>query len=138
MADEVAVTVDRTAMFALWDLRNRLHEASRQLEVVGPTAVVRMLAFVANEYGEVWEETAPFLTGTLASSTREIVIFDTGRVFIDPAVRNPILGGYPVEYGPKVHGRKPWVNTLFYGETARITSEAKDMIWEAMNEVFIQ
>ncbi len=134
----VEITVDRSSMFALWDLRNRLHEASRQLQVVGPTAVTRMLAFVTNEYGEAWEESAPFLTGSLASSTREMVIFDTGRVFIDPAIRNPILGGYPAEYGPEVHKRKPWVNRLFYGETARITKEAQDMIWEAMNEVFAQ
>lgn len=134
----VEITVDRSSMFALWDLRNRLHEASRQLQVVGPTAVTRMLAFVTNEYGEAWEENAPFLTGSLASATREEVIFDTGRVFIDPAVRNPILGGYPAEYGPKVHQRKPWVEQVFYSETKRIVEGAQDMIWEAMNEVFAQ
>ncbi len=134
----VEITVDRSSMFALWDLRNRLHEASRQLQVVGPTAVTRMLAFVTNEYGESWEENAPFLTGSLASATREEVIFDTGRVFIDPAVRNPILGGYPAEYGPKVHTRKPWVEQVFYSETKRIVEGAQDMIWEAMNEVFAQ
>ncbi len=134
----VEITVDRSSMFALWDLRNRLHEASRQLQVVGPTAVTRMLAFVTNEYGEAWEENAPFLTGSLASATREEVIFDTGRVFIDPAVRNPILGGYPAEYGPKVHTRKPWVEQVFYSETKRIVEGAQDMIWEAMNEVFAQ
>lgn len=134
----VEITVDRSSMFALWDLRNRLHEANRQLQVVGPTAVTRMLAFVTNEYGEAWEEDAPFLTGSLASATREKVIFDTGRVSIDPAVRNPILGGYPAEYGPKVHARKPWVKRVFYSETKRIVEGAQDMIWEAMNEVFAQ
>lgn len=136
MADEVAITIDRMSMLALWELRNRAVEANRQLQTVGPTAVVRMLAFVTGEYGEKWEEEAPFLTGSLASATREQVIFDTGRVYIDPAVRNPILGGYPAEYGPKVHLRKPWVNDVFYSETARIVGEAKGMIWDAMNEAF--
>lgn len=134
---DVAVTVDRSAMFALWDLRNRLMQANRELQTTGPTAVVRMLAFIAGEYGEAWEEEAPFLTGSLASSTREQVIFDTGRVFIDPATVNPILGGRPSVYGPVVHDtRKPWVEQVFYSETARIVKEGQDMIWEAMDEVF--
>lgn len=132
----VEITVDRSSMFALWDLRNRLIAANRELQVTGPTAVVRMLAFVSGEYGKAWEETAPFLTGSLASATREQVVFDTGRVYIDPAVRNPILGGYPAEYGPEVHKRRPWVNEVFYSETARIVKEAQDLIWEAMNEAF--
>lgn len=132
----VEITVDRSSMFALWDLRNRLIAANRELQVTGPTAVVRMLAFVSGEYGKAWEEAAPFLTGSLASATREQVVFDTGRVYIDPAVRNPILGGYPAEYGPEVHKRRPWVNEVFYSETARIVKEAQDLIWEAMNEAF--
>ena len=136
MADEVTITVDRSSMFALWELRNKVIEANRQLQVSGPTAVVRMLAFVTGEYGKAWEDSAPFLTGSLASATREQVVFDTGRVYIDPAVRNPILGGYPAEYGPIVHNRRPWVNEVFYSETARIVKEAQVIIWEAMNEVF--
>ena len=136
MADEVTITVDRSSMFALWELRNKVIEANRQLQATGPTAVVRMLAFVTGEYGKAWEDSAPFLTGSLASATREQVVFDTGRVYIDPAVRNPILGGYPVEYGPEVHKRRPWVNDVFYSETKRIVEEGQQMIWEAMNEVF--
>jgi hypothetical protein len=135
---EVAVTIDRSSMFALWDLRNRLHEASRQLQTTGQTAVVRMLAFVTSEYGEAWEESAPFLTGSLASATREQVIFDTGRVFIDPSTVNPILGGRPSEYGPTVHMRRPWVEQVFYTETQRIVEEGQQLIWEAMDEVFIK
>lgn len=135
----IDVEIDRTSMFALWDLRNRLHEANRQLEATGETAVVRMLAFITSEYGEKWEEESPFLTGSLASATREQVIFDTGRVFIDPSTVNPILGGKPSEYGPKVHDeRNPWVERVFYSETARIVKEGQEIIWSAMDEVFRQ
>lgn len=134
----VDVEIDRRAMFDLWELRDKLHAAQRELETTGPTATVRMLAFVVNEYGEAWEDNAPFLTGTLASSTREIVIFNTGRVFIDPANVNPILGGKPVDYGPKVHQRKPWVSDVFYSETKRIVTKGQNMLFESMDEIFAQ
>ena len=134
----VAVEIDRMSMLALWDLRNRLQVAQRQLQTVGPTATVRMLAFIVDEYDEVWEERAPFLTGTLASATRSQVVFDTGRVFIDPATVNPIMGGRPVDYGPQVHERRPWVEQLFYSETPRIVKDAQETLWDAMDGIFRQ
>lgn len=51
---------------------------------------------------------SPRLTGTLAASHRERMRdVKCGEVYIDPAVRNVILGGAPAVYGPAVHRMGP-------------------------------
>jgi hypothetical protein len=47
---------------------------------------------------------APYRTGTLRSAHRSHMVSGVaGEVYIDPTVRNLILGGFPVAYGPMVH-----------------------------------
>jgi hypothetical protein len=120
----------------LEQVRRAHQRANRELQTKGNTAAVRMLAFATGEFGRVWEERAPFLTGTLASATRELVLDDRGRVFIDPTVENPVFGGRPAVYGPAVHVRKPWVDTLMKTDGPRILVAAGKMLFGELDGIF--
>lgn len=103
----------------------RAHAAAvAQMVVGGGTAADRMVAFVTTELGAAWERGAPKLTGTLAAATREQVFDTEGKVFIDPGIVNPVFGGRPGEYGPIVHGRKPWVDQVFSNDAPNILATA--------------
>lgn len=128
--------IDQKSMAELWELRRRHNQAARELVERGDTALTRMVAFVTTEFGEAWENSAPRLTGTLASATRERVRNEEGRVFIDPTIENPILGGLPSIYGPIVHNRNPWVQTIFRDETPRIVSQAANRFFDELDRIY--
>ena len=120
----IEVSIDQESMREIKELRRRHHNAVKQLATTGNTAVTRMLAFASAEIGQKWEERSPYLTGTLSKATREQVFGGVGKVFIDPTIENPILGGYPSIYGPVVHRRKPWVQRVFVNDVPRIVTDA--------------
>lgn len=123
----------------LWELRDRHRAAVSQLVTNGRTAVSRALAFIVSQYGYFWEKTAPWLTGTLASATRERVFNNEGRVFIDPTIENPVTGGFAAVYGPVVHDtRNPWVTRLYYDQTEQILRDGADLLWDALDEIYSQ
>lgn len=128
--------IDQRSLRELEELRRRHHAAARALRTTGNTAVTRVLAYVTTELGEVWENTAPRLTGTLASATRERIFQDQGKVFIDPTVENPVFGGMPVRYGPAVHGRKPWVDQLWANDMPRIMAEGGERLFREMDGIY--
>ena len=128
--------IEQKSLDELAQLRRRLLEANKQLKITGNTAVTRMLAFVTTETSQVWESTAPKLTGTLRSATRERISQGTGRIFIDPAVENPVFGGFPVKYGPEVHDRKPWVAILFQSDVPGILEKGGTKLFNEMDGIF--
>lgn len=128
--------IDERSLRELEELRRRHHEAARALRTTGNTAITRVLAFVTTELGEVWENRAPVLTGTLASATRERIFADYGKVFIDPTVENPVFGGMPVRYGPAVHGRKPWVDQLWANDMPRIMVEGGKRLFAELDGIY--
>lgn len=131
----ISVEIAQESMQALWRLRRQHQEALRRLD--GPLPD-RMVAFVAVRIGQRWEEDAPRLTGTLASATREQILQGEGRVFIDPTVENPILGGLPSVYGPAVHERNPWVDRIYHTDTPQILTDMSKVFFDELNEVYAQ
>lgn len=119
----IKIEITDESMRQLWALRRAHQMAARQMETKGDTAVTRLVAFVTTRLGQRWEETAPYLTGTLASATREQIFGEQGKVFIDPTVENPVFGGLPVIYGPAVHKRRPWVDAVFVSDAPGIIVE---------------
>lgn len=134
----VSVQIATESVAEIEELRRRLHQAARELVTSGDTAVTRMIAYVATEFGEKWEADAPRLTGTLAAATRERLIDGTGKVFIDPSVTNPVFGGNPAEYGPAVHSRKPWVGQIMVSDAPGILSKAGEQFFAEIAEMFNQ
>jgi len=128
--------IEQRSIAELEALRRKLHDAAKELKTTGGTATTRMLAFVTTEIGMVWENTAPVLTGTLRSATRERIFDNAGRVFIDPSVENPVFGGFPVKYGPKVHDRKPWVATLWQTNVPGILGKGGEQLFREMDSIF--
>lgn len=129
----IITEIDQKSLDELWELRRRHQEAVRQLD--GPLPD-RMIAFVASRIGERWEQDAPRLTGTLASATRERVFGGEGRVFIDPSIENPVLGGLPSIYGPVVHDRNPWVERVYRSDTPQIMSDMAQEFWGELDKVY--
>lgn len=61
---------------------------------------------------------SPYLYGVLQGAHRGTVTPEpdgaTGRLFIDPSVVHPVLGGRPVVYGTEIHNEdRPWMQTAF-------------------------
>lgn len=117
-------------------LRRAHANAAKAMIITGDTAATRMVAFVTTQMGAAWELRAPRLTGTLASATREQVFDAEGKVNIDPTVVNPVFGGSPAEYGPIVHGRKPWVDQVFSQDAPQILSTAGTRFFGEIDEEF--
>ena len=73
---------------------------------------------------------SPRLTGTLASAHRERMVSNrVGEVYIDPVVRNVILGGRPVHYGPAVHAMgypRNWMERTTTEKGKMIVQRASD------------
>lgn len=120
----------------LWELRRKLAAAAREVVTSGDTAVTRFTAFVTTELGDRWEATAPRLTGTLASATRERIEGGEGKVFIDPSVVNPVFGGYPAVYGVEVHDRKPWVEILYTQGAQSVLVEGGQKFFGEFDRIF--
>lgn len=117
-------------------LRRAHANAARQLIDSGNTANNRMVAFVATELAQRWELRAPRQTGTLAAATREQIFDAEGKVFIDPTVVNPVFGGRPVDYGPVVHSRNPWVDRVFSQDAPKILSSAGERFFGEIDEEY--
>lgn len=61
------------------------------------------------------QDRSPYLYGVLHGAHRDEFVGDIGRwgnfgrVFIDPSITHPIMGGRPYEYGQRLHiGGRPW------------------------------
>jgi hypothetical protein len=134
----IDVEIAPESMAEIEELRRRMHNAALQLVHTGNTAVDRMVAYAITNLGERWEADAPRLTGTLAAATRERIIDETGKVFIDPTVTNPVFGGNPVEYGPAVHSRKPWVGRIMVSDAPGILTKAGVEFFAEIAEIFNQ
>ena len=135
----IEVVIGNESIEQLQDLRRRHQAAIKALETTGDTPTVRMLAFISSRIGDVWENTAPILTGTLRSATREEVEGGQARVFINPSVVNPILGGKPSVYGPKVHAdRNPWVERLYHGAAPRIVQQGIEKFTSEFDDIYNQ
>ena len=89
---------------------------------MGAFTVPGRMAIAVERIREEGRRTSPFYTGTLSLSHRGTVEVEqpsdttevvTARVFIDPDVVNPILGGQPAVYGVEVNDRKPWWDDLW-------------------------
>ena len=89
---------------------------------VGAFTVPGRMAVAAERIREEGRRTSPYYTGTLALSHRATVEVEqpsdttevvTARIFIDPDIVNPILGGHPAVYGIEVNDRKPWWDDLW-------------------------
>lgn len=132
----IITEIDQRSLDELERLRWRHHQAARLLRTSGETAVTRMLAFVSTELGGLWEANAPRVTGTLASATREQQLAEAARVFIDPTVENPVSGGFPAEYGPRVHQRKPWVERIYTQDAPRVLQEGGRQLFHEMDGVY--
>lgn len=130
------VEIDPKSIKKLEALRRAHANALRQLAFSGDTAATRMVAFVTTELGKQWELRAPRLTGTLAAATREQVFNEQGLVDIDPAVVNPVFGGSPVEYGPVVHGRTPWVDQVFSQDAPKILGAAGERFFGEFDDEY--
>ena len=63
-------------------------------------------------FREATQERSPYLYGILRGAHFDDLIEGDdpmGLVAIDPSVWHPILGGYPNEYGARIHGEgRPW------------------------------
>jgi len=119
-------------------LRLRLRLANQWLVIGGDSGPTRMVAYVTTELGDKWEANAPRLTGTGAAATREEVLDDIGKVFIDPTVTNPVFGGHPADYMPVVHQRQPWVAALMASDAPGILSKAGELFFAELQEIFAE
>ncbi len=102
----------RKELAKLFNLRRVNRKVLRSMKFGNEDPFKAAVINVTEELGKRWEQTAPRLTGTLASATRQQYRDKEGRVFIDSGVRNPVFGGRPSTYGPIVHKRQPWVSNL--------------------------
>lgn len=80
---------------------------------------------------------SPWLTGTLSTAHRGDVYPEQagvtrGVVYIDPAVVNPVFGGYPSVYGPIVHRRKPWLLSVAVLEGPGVLNDAAQELAQLM------
>lgn len=132
----IAVEIDQRSLDELWQLRLANHRAIRELQTTGDTAVTRMLAFVTTRIGEQWGATAPYLTGSLASATREAFYGDEAQVFTDPSVENPITGGFPSVYGQQVHQRKPWIERVYTDYAPLVLQKGAEQFYGEIDEIY--
>lgn len=130
-------TVEQEAKLEeLWELRRK------NLQVLdgiteGGDIVKAALAQAAQSMSTAAGRRAPRLTGTLQSAHRgELMAGYLGRVFISPTVQNPVFGGYPVEYGPIVHERKPWFDQTIISDGQAILGYAGEMIFGRIGDIW--
>lgn len=72
-------------------------------------------AWVAAEAADYAREISPFWTGALSTSHITEQDDEMTVVYLNPAVRNPLTGDPPAEYGVKVHERDD--GSAFYART---------------------
>jgi len=95
----------------------------------GGDAVQAGLAYAAGELSIEASEVAPFLYGVLSSAHRGEVKGKMARVFIDPSVVHPVLGGKPAQYGAELHeSGRPWFQWTLERHGERVTKEAGNQI----------
>ena len=100
------------ALRQLWRFRQANRQALQDIFTAEGGTLRGLLAGVTDQVAEVASQLAPWLTGTLASAHRgrleESQSQLAGVVYIDPAVVNPVFGGYAAVYGAEVHQEQPW------------------------------
>lgn len=132
----IDVQIDPRSVQEIEELRRRHQRTAQELITSGDTAVTRMLAFVTTKLGDRWEADAPRLTDALAGATREDIFDDTGKVFIDPTVQNPVFGGYPAVYGPAVHSRNMWVGRIMAQDAPGILVEGGERFFDEIGAIY--
>lgn len=133
------VTIAPQSMQQIEELRRMHREAFRAIDATTLGSPAEQMIFkIIERAGEVWEGTAPRQTGTLAAATRERLFDGNGRIFIDPSVSNPVSGGLPVVYGPVVHQRRPWVDSLVNVTLPGIMFRASEEFLDEFGEIYRQ
>jgi hypothetical protein len=80
------------------------------LVIGGDSGPTRMVAYVATELGDEVGGGRAAPDWHWRGATREEVLDDTGKVFIDPTVTNPVFGGHPADYMPWfTSGSRGWL-----------------------------
>lgn len=109
----------------------KIYLAVQPRGAVGPTGDLTALIWnvalqAAIEAGKI----APRYTGTLAGSHRRVMISNrVGEVYLDPAIKNLTLGGYPAVYGPIVHRMgypRNWMERTVNEKGRKIVERAGD------------
>lgn len=130
-------TVEQEAdLSKLWELRAanlRVLEGIRD----GGELVTEVLTQAAISLSAAAGRRAPRLTGTLQSAHRGEYVNPYSRVFIDPSVQNPVLGGYPALYGPIVHDdRRPWFDETIAADAPGILTHAGEMLFGRLGGIW--
>lgn len=93
-------------------LQEKYHRWALMLERHRSSPVGKLLAGASVEIRDTAAYLSPWLTGTLSMSHRTEFQGEGDEmeavVFVSDRYRNPLNQGNPAEYGPIVHGRKPW------------------------------
>lgn len=131
---DVQITDESLAEIA--ELRRRHRRAVEALAARADTPLGQMLIDVTLQLGQKWEQGAPWLYGVLSRATRERIFNDTGRVFIDPSITHPVLGGRPAVYGPVQHRRTPWVERVVSQDAPRIVNDAGQKFFREIGDIY--
>lgn len=108
------------ALQRLFQLRKMHNRVSTEMQPRPDTEITHAVMGATNELRDLATAAAPMITGTLKSSHRAIFTAAPveGYVILDSSYTNPVFGGRPVDYGPKVHAgtgwasrAKPWMQT---------------------------
>lgn len=104
---------NRQVMHAYREIQEFHQRNLRLISKTPPASIVSVMAKVAELTVAYATGIAPYLTGTLAYSHRGELEVGNGYVnaiiFLDPTVVNPVFGGKPVDYGPRVQEDQPWL-----------------------------
>jgi hypothetical protein len=131
------IEIDPASKRALLELRRRNREALRVI-TPGESGLDDLIADATLQLRDAAERNAPRLTGALARAHRGQFADLVGRVFIDPSAQNPVSGGFPAEYGPVVHGRKPWMAEAVARDAPRILIATGERLFERFDGVYRQ
>ena len=115
---ELIATAKMTQLRVLaqrWKEAEGIFAAEHALNVPGRLAAVGM------KLRESGADSSPYFTGTLSASHRSQTTITrtiygstvTTSIFIDPDVENPILGGYPAEYGVTQNQLTGWWDNIY-------------------------
>lgn len=132
----IVTEIDPKSLRAIEELRRRNRQAL-EATTPGESGFDDLIADATLKLRDAAEREAPELTGTLKSAHRGMLA-DAGQaqVFIDPAVRNPVLGGYPAEYGLVVHKRNPWLGRVVQLDVPQVMSETGAALFARLDQIY--
>ena len=125
-------------MDRLWDLRERNRRLLEYVQGNTGQGLDRMVAGVTLRVRDAAEARSPYLTGTLASAHRGEIEEggESGLIYIDPFVRNPLNQGNPAIYGPIVHNRRDWFAQTVEQDAPGILVDEGSALIRRMGEIY--